>query len=226
MRRDSTLWKLPRPDQLPTAQDSPLQYVVVLRRGTSQIPSSLGMETQSFHRAALASIKLWFKAASWLEIQLHNKIVCALLWLYQQYPLHITFQHWPNPQANIPILLVTFDAPPGSGKRSQTKNDEKKTGTSEKMTKKWPKVRNDRTPLPTSFSSTLIDGHQRILIANFVFSCHTCFPRILVVSEFFFSKYSLTIMLFLWTCVLQCGSREVSLDPSMHNGCKTENHWS
>ena len=78
--------------RLPTTEIplcSPLRYIVVLGRGTSQIPSCLGMEAQSFHHAALASIKSWFKTASWLEFQLLKKISCTLLWFHQQYPLRI-----------------------------------------------------------------------------------------------------------------------------------------
>ena len=91
--------KLTTPDQLPTQQDSPLRYIVVLRRCTSQLPSSLSMETQSFHRAALAYIYWWVQSniLTWI----------SPLWLHQHYPLHIAFKHRPNPQAKAPMLWAT-----------------------------------------------------------------------------------------------------------------------
>ena len=81
-------------------------YVVMLRRDTSQVPSSLGMELNN--HPDLAPINLWLKAASCLEFQVHERISCTL-WLHQHYPLHIAMKHWPDPQVNPPNFWATVD---------------------------------------------------------------------------------------------------------------------
>ena len=77
VHRDATLWKLLRPDQLPAPQDSPLRYIVVFRRGTSQIPSSLGMQNSIIslcgpgsHQIVIQnSILTWTSTPQWFFVQ-------------------------------------------------------------------------------------------------------------------------------------------------------------